>query len=148
MKVTTPHGSSRELLGAEHHALSSQSGLEDVERGIVVAITHLTTAFTAILAQRQGHHLSMSAVVASLSGVGRGHFDHLSPSFFRFDDKCSAKCAPGRVCDRFVESALAACPVGQILPSRLVTFGFGPLHHVAHDQGLDGDQPEAIDQVP
>jgi hypothetical protein len=37
--VTTPHDSSLELLGAERHALSSQSGSQNIERGIMVSHT-------------------------------------------------------------------------------------------------------------
>ena len=71
----------------------------------------------------------------------------MSLSFFRFRNKCSEKCAPGCVCYRFVQSSLAACPVGHILSRRFIQFGLGPFDHVAHDQGLDGDQPQAPDQL-
>ena len=76
----SPHGTGRGLLGAEHHALSSQSGLKNVERGIMVSIANYTTLFTGIDTHRQRHHLSMPTVVACLCGVGRGHFDHVSLS--------------------------------------------------------------------
>ena len=70
----------------------------------------------------------------------------MSLSFFRFRNKCGEKGAPGCVCYRCVESGLAACPVGRILSRHFVPFGLRPFDHVAHGQGLDGDQPEAVDQ--
>ncbi len=112
----------------------------------MVPIAHYTALFTAIDAHRQWHHLSMPTVVAGLCGVGRGHFDHLSLSFFRFRNKCGEKCAPGCVCYRFVQPSLAARPVGHILSRHFVQFGLRPFDHIAHDQRLDGDQPEALDQ--
>ena len=141
------HSYCRGLLGAERHALSSQSGVKNVERGIMVPVAYHATPFTPIDARRQRHHLPMPAVVARLCGVGRGHFDHVSPSFFRISLERGEKGTPGCVCYRCVQSSFAACPVGNILPRRFVQFGLGPFDHVAHGQGLDGDQPEALDQL-
>jgi hypothetical protein len=110
----------------------------------MVPIAHYTALFTAIDAHRQRHHLSMPTVGACLCGVGRGHFDHLSLSFFRFSNKCAEKCAPGYY--RFVQPSLAPCPALHILSRHFGQFGLRPFNQIAHDQGLDGDQPEALDQ--
>jgi hypothetical protein len=145
--VTTPYGFSRGLLGAERHALSSQSGSKNIERGIMVPIADHSTPFTPIDAHRQRHHLSMPAVGAILCGVGRRHFDHVSLSFFRFSNERGEKGTPGCICNRCVQSSFAACPVWHILSRCFVQFGLGPFDHVAHGQGFDGDQPEALDQL-
>ena len=113
----------------------------------MVPIAHDTTLLTRIVANRQGQHLPMSAVAAYLCGICRRHFDHLSPNFFRFSHKYSQKCAPGCVCYLFVQSVLAACTIWVVLSRYFVLLMLGPFEHVAHDQGLDGDQPEAIDQL-
>ena len=76
----SPHGTSRGLLGAEHHALSSQSDVKNVERGIMVPIADHTALLARIKSHRQWHLLSMPAIITCLCGVGRGHFDHVSLS--------------------------------------------------------------------
>ena len=63
-----------------------------------------------------------------------------------FSHKCGEKCAPGCVCDRFVQPSLAACPVRHMLSCHFFLLGRRPFDHVAHDQRLDGDQPKAVDQ--
>ena len=145
--MTTPYGSGRGLLGAEHHALSSQSGFKNVERGIIVPIADHSTPFTRIDARRQRHHLSMPAVVARLCSVGRRHSHHVSPSFFRFSDKRHEKRAPGCICYRCVQSSLAARPIGHVLSRHFIPLWPGPFEHVAHGQGFDCNQPEAIYQL-
>ena len=143
----SPHGTSRGLLGAERHALSSQSGSKNVQRGIVIPIADHTALLARIDPHRQWHLLSVPTVIARLCGVGRGHFDHASLSFYRFSDERGEKGAPCYICDRCVQSSLAACPVGHILPCRFVQFGLRPFDQVAHGQRFDGNQPEAIDQT-
>ena len=113
----------------------------------MVSIADHTALLARIKTHRQWNLLSMPTLITRLCGVGRGHFDHASLSFYRFSDERGEKGAPCYICDRCVQSSLAACPVGHILPCRFVQFGLRPFDQVAHGQRFDGNQPEAIDQT-
>ena len=92
----------------------------------MVSVHHQSTDHALIDAHRKGHRFSMTTTRTGLRRVCRRHFDDLSRSFFRFRDKACDKGRPGDVTDGF----------GQLRV----------LDQVAHYQGLDGDQPEALDQ--
>jgi hypothetical protein len=62
-------------------------------------------------------------------------------------NECGEKCAPGCICYRCVQPGFAACLVGHIQSRRFIQFGLWPFEHVAHGQRLNGDQPEALDQL-
>src|SRR5260221_12718757 len=68
----------------------------------------------------------MTTTRTGLRRVGRRHFDYLSRSFLRFRDQSCEKVRPCYVADGFCQLRV--------------------LDQVGHHQGLDGDQPEALDQ--
>src|SRR5260221_1288872 len=134
------------FLGSNTLALSSQGRMQDIQRGILVPITHSSTLLTAIDSYRQRHALPMPTVMAGLRGVCRGNFDHCSLSFFRFSEQCLEERRPCCIRYTFVEPCLLACPVGQIRACCLLLFRLWAFHHGAHYQGFYRNQPETVHQ--
>ena len=124
--MTTPHGS-RAWGFWNDAAVSSHGLLQDIHTGIAVAVHDEATVRTLVDADRKENLLAMTTARAGLRRVGRRDAHHGSRGLFRLREQLHEKRRPCRIIDAFCQA--------------------GILDHVAHDQGLHRDQPEAIDQL-